>query len=345
MAGGRRRRLVRATVPVALASVVGSMLAAPATAQPPTTVAGLLAHYYDLSHEAEKVNEELLRVQEDVAKKKESSVAAGAKAIAAKTAAETARSRARTAREDMDRITALLSTRQTRAGVSALVSGTNPDDVLRGVEAADLAGQVSGRVVEVGGSAIAEADRAAAEAATAEQSAKTAEAEVSAGAAKVEQRKGDLDKQIAEVRAALDRLTPEQRSLLTSPQFSAGDVKIPSGDVGAVLRFALSQLGRPYLWGAVGPNAYDCSGLMQTSFRYGGILLPRVSIDQSQVGQQVYRQDVRAGDLIFFYQPVHHVALAVDNMRAIHAPSFGETVKLASIDAIGPITVIRRVMR
>jgi cell wall-associated NlpC family hydrolase len=336
---------VRAAVPIALASLAGSLLTVPAQAQPPTTVAGLLAHYYDLSHEAEKVNEELLRVQEDVAKKKETSTAASAKASAAKTAAETARSKAKTAREDMDRITALLSSRQTRAGLSALVSGTNADDVISSVEAASLAGQVSGRVVEVGGSAIAQADRAMKEAATAEQSAKAAEAEVTAGASKVEQRKSELDKQIADVRAALDRLTPEQRSLLTSSQFTAGDVKIPSGDVGAVLRFALQQLGRPYLWGAVGPFAYDCSGLVQTSFRYGGILLPRVSIDQSGVGQQVYRQDVRAGDLIFFYQPVHHVAIAVDNMRAIHAPSFGETVKLANIDSIGPITVIRRVMK
>jgi cell wall-associated NlpC family hydrolase len=122
-------------------------------------------------------------------------------------------------------------------------------------------------------------------------------------------------------------------------------VKIPAGDVGAVLRFALAQLGRPYLWGAVGPAAYDCSGLVQTSYRVAGLLLPRVSIEQSMVGQEVFRHDVRPGDLIFFYQPVHHVAIAVDNLRAIHAPSFGETVKLASIDAIGPITVIRRVMK
>jgi cell wall-associated NlpC family hydrolase len=345
MGGVARRRMVRVTVPLALASLAATLLAPGAPAQPPTTVAGLLAHYYDLSHEAEKVNEELLRIQEDVAKKRDASNTAAQRANTAKTAAETARDKARTAREDMDRITALLATRQSKSGLSSLVSGTNRDAVLNSVEKASLADQVSGRVVEVGGSAIAAADKAAAEASTAEQTARAAEAEVSAGAAKIEQRKGELDKQIADVRAALDRLTPEQRSLLTSTEFSAKDVKIPAGDVGAVLRFALAQLGKPYIWGAVGPFSYDCSGLVQTSFRSGGILLPRVSIDQSQVGQQVYRHDVRPGDLIFFYQPVHHVAIAVDNLRAIHAPSFGETVKLASIDAIGPITVIRRVMK
>src|SRR2546421_7386748 len=309
MVGVLRRRIVRATVPIALASLIGTMIVDHASAQPPTTVAGLLAHYYDLSHEAEKVNEELLRVQEDVAKKKETSAAASEKASAAKAAAEAARGTARTAREDMDRITALLAGRQSHSGLSALVSGVNRDDVLTSVEAASLAGQVSGRAVEVGGSAIAAADKAAADASAAEQTARSAEAEVTAGAAKVEQRKGELDTQIADVRTALDRLTPEQRSLLTSPQFSAGDVKIPTGDVGAVLRFALQQLGRPHLWRAVGPFAHDCSGLVQTSFRYGGVLLPRGSIEQSGVGLQVYRQDVRAGDLIFFFQPGHHVAV------------------------------------
>lgn len=341
----RRGLLMRGAIPVALAALTGTLISPMATAQPPTTVAGLLTHYYDLSQEAEKVNEELLRIQEDVTKKREASAAAISRASEAKAAAESARGKAATAREDMDRITALLSGRQSRQGLSALVAGASRDDVLSTVEAASLAGQVSGRVVEFGGTAIAEADRAATEAAAAEATARSAESEVSSGAAKIEQHKGELDRQISEVRTALDRLTPEQRSLLTSNEFSRSDVKIPAGDIGAVLRFALAQLGRPYLWGAVGPFAFDCSGLVQTAFRAGGVGLPRVSIDQSGVGQEVLRHEVRAGDLIFFYRPVHHVAIAVDNLRAVHAPSFGETVKLASIDAIGPITVIRRVMK
>jgi peptidoglycan DL-endopeptidase CwlO len=334
----------RRVVPVAVVALVAVLLPPPAAAQP-TTAAGLLGHYYDLSKEAEKVNEELLRIQEDLARKRAESAAATTRAAEAKAVAETAHTRARTAREDMDRVSALLSTRPGRRGLSALVAGTNRDDVLSQIAAASLAGQVSGRAIEYGGNALAEADRAAAEAARAEEAARTIEAEVAAGAGAVEQRKGALDKQIAEVRAALDRLTPEQRSLLSTSEFSSADVKIPTGDVGAVLRFALGQLGKPYLWGAVGPGAYDCSGLVQTSFRVAGIGLPRVSIQQSGVGQQVLRHDVRPGDLIFYYQPVHHVAIAVDNVRAIHAPSFGETVKIAAIDRIGPITVIRRVMR
>ncbi|MFD1045198.1 NlpC/P60 family protein, partial [Kibdelosporangium lantanae] len=69
-----------------------------------------------------------------------------------------------------------------------------------------------------------------------------------------------------------------------------------------------------------------------------------VSIQQSTVGQVVSRADVRAGDMIFFFNPVHHVAMAIDNKRAIHAPDVGQKIKVSTIDNIGPITVIRRVM-
>ncbi|HEU5475966.1 MAG TPA: C40 family peptidase [Actinophytocola sp.] len=334
----------RAAVPLGVVALIGVLAPGPALAQP-TTVAGLLGHYYDLSAEAEKVNEQLLRVQEDLARKRAESAAATEAATAAKAAAEELRSKAVTARADMEKVTALLAGRNTRPGLSAFIGGANRDAVLARMEAATLAGQVSGRAMVVGGNAVAEADRAAEEANRALDTAHAAETEVATGAAEVEQHKGELESQIAEVRRALDRLTPDQRALLSTNEFSGTDVKIPAGDVGAVLRFALNQMGKPYLWGAVGPAAYDCSGLVQTSYRVGGVLLPRVSIDQSGVGQQVLRHDVRPGDLIFYYQPVHHVAIAVDNLRALHAPSFGQTVKLAGIDAIGPITVIRRVMK
>ncbi len=119
---------------------------------------------------------------------------------------------------------------------------------------------------------------------------------------------------------------------------------IPGGNIGGIVQFVMSQMGKPYLWGAIGPASYDCSGLIQTAYRRAGVTLPRVSRQQATVGLIVSRPEVKPGDLIFYYQPVHHVAIAVDNMRAVHAPSIGETVKISGIDAIGPITVIRRIL-
>lgn len=335
-------------LPASLAGIGGAilltatLLVAPASAQP-TTVAGLLAYYYDLSAEAELVNEELLTVQEQLATQQQASAAATKAADDAKANADALRQKADNA-QDLDRVADVLSSQGDLDGLSAIVNSTSPDDLVGKLEAVSLAAHLTGGPRQ-GDAALAAAEEAESTAVAAEKQAQDLEAQVASGVANVQQRRTDLDAQITEVRQALDNLTPEQRSLLDGIEdYDGGDVVIPGGDTGAVLQFALAQLGKPYLWGAVGPNSYDCSGLVQSAFHAAGVNMPRVSRQQAEVGQRVSRQNVRAGDLIFFYQPVHHVAIAVDNTRAVHAPSFGEDVKISNIDKIGPITVIRRVI-
>jgi len=322
--------------------LTATLLVAPASAQP-TTVAGLLAHYYDLSAEAELVNEELLVVQEQLATQQEASAAATTTADEAKANADKLRGKASDA-QDLDKVADALESRSDLGALSALATSTSPDDLLLQLEAASLAAHLTG-APRKGDAALEAAEDAETEAVAAVKQARDLEATVAASAADVQQRRTTLDTQITEVRQALDNLTPEQRSLLEDIEdYASGDVVIPGGDTGAVLQFAVAQLGKPYLWGAVGPNSYDCSGLVQTAFRAAGVNMPRVSRQQATVGRKVARPDVRAGDLIFYHDPVHHVAIAIDNTRALHAPSFGQNVKISNIDNIGPITVIRRVI-
>ena len=318
-----------------------TLLVAPASAQP-TTVAGLLAHYYDLSAEAELVNEELLVVQEELAAHKKASAAAVKAADNAKAAADALRDKA-TAAQDLDRVADALSARRDLDGLTALATSTSPDDLVGKLEAATLAAHLTGGPRQ-GDAALEAAEAAEDKAVAAESRAHTLESKVAGAATKVRQRRSALDAQIAEVRTALDNLTPEQRSLLEGLDDYGGDVVLPGGDAGAMLQFALTQMGKPYLWGAVGPSAYDCSGLVQTAYRTIGINMPRVSRQQALVGKQVDRSDVRAGDLVFYGSPVHHVAIIIDSVRAVHAPSFGENVKIGGIDSIGNIAVIRRVV-
>ncbi|MFI7673743.1 C40 family peptidase [Actinophytocola sp. NPDC049390] len=318
-----------------------TLVVAPASAQP-TTVAGLLAHYYDLSAEAELVNEELLVVQEELAAHKKASAAAADTAAEAKAAADALRDKA-TAAQDLDRVADALSARRNLDGLTAFVTSTSPDDLVGKLEAVTIAAHLTGGPRQ-GDTALQAAEAAEDKAVAAESHAHGLEAKVAGTATKVRQRRSALDAQIAEVRAALDNLTPEQRSLLEGIEDYGGDVVLPGGNAGEMLQFALSQMGKPYLWGAVGPSSYDCSGLVQTAFRTIGIAMPRVSRQQALVGKAVARANVRAGDLIFYGNPVHHVAIAVDGVRAVHAPSFGENVKIGGIDAIGTIAVIRRVV-
>ena len=84
------------------------------------------------------------------------------------------------------------------------------------------------------------------------------------------------------------------------------------------------QVGKPYVWGDEGPDSFDCSGLVQYIYKNAlGINLPRVSYDQSKVGQAVSREDLQPGDLVFFDTmdkgKVSHVGMYIGNNEFIHA--------------------------
>jgi cell wall-associated NlpC family hydrolase len=95
--------------------------------------------------------------------------------------------------------------------------------------------------------------------------------------------------------------------------------------------FAESQLGKPYVWGATGPNSYDCSGLTQAAWKAAGVSLPRTTWDQVKAGTRVSTSDLNPGDLVFFYDDISHVGLYIGDGMMIHAPKPGDVVKKAPI--------------
>ncbi len=114
-----------------------------------------------------------------------------------------------------------------------------------------------------------------------------------------------------------------------------GAVAAPAAQ--AAVSFALSQLGKPYEWAAEGPNSYDCSGLALAAYRSVGVHLPRISRDQYGAGIPVLVSQLLPGDLLFFstdrsdWHQIHHVAIYIGNGRMVHAPTFGERVKVSPI--------------
>ena len=95
------------------------------------------------------------------------------------------------------------------------------------------------------------------------------------------------------------------------------------------IQFALSQVGKPYQWGATGPNAYDCSGLVQSAYRAAGINLPRTSEMMLGVGQPVGAQYIAPGDLLF--PDPGHVQIYVGQNNIVEAPSTGLKVRVVPI--------------
>ncbi|KAB8167277.1 glycoside hydrolase [Streptomyces sp. 3MP-14] len=98
------------------------------------------------------------------------------------------------------------------------------------------------------------------------------------------------------------------------------------------IAFAEGELGKPYVWGATGPNSYDCSGLTQAAWRAAGVEIPRVTWDQVNIGTTIPRDQIQPGDLIFFYDDISHVGLYVGDGQMIHAPKPGDVIKYESID-------------
>lgn len=97
------------------------------------------------------------------------------------------------------------------------------------------------------------------------------------------------------------------------------------------LAFARAQIGKPYVWGATGPDSYDCSGLTQGAWNAAGISLPRTTYDQVNAGTTVPVSSAQPGDLVFFYDDVTHVGIYIGNGMMIHAPKPGTYVREESI--------------
>lgn len=96
-----------------------------------------------------------------------------------------------------------------------------------------------------------------------------------------------------------------------------------------ILRCARRFLGSPYLWGGITPAGIDCSGLVQTVFRFYGIELPRDSKDQHHCGEKIDKDNIRAGDLLFF---PGHVGFSLGGDNIIHASAFRGMVAIDSLD-------------
>ncbi|MFD3971334.1 NlpC/P60 family protein [Streptomyces cyaneofuscatus] len=108
-------------------------------------------------------------------------------------------------------------------------------------------------------------------------------------------------------------------------------VAAPNSRAARAVSFAHGAIGKPYVWGATGPNAFDCSGLTQAAWKAAGVSLPRTTYTQINAGQRVSRSELAPGDLVFFYSGISHVGLYIGGGQMIHAPRPGAPVRIAPI--------------
>ncbi|MHA5053842.1 C40 family peptidase [Streptomyces sp. SD15] len=112
----------------------------------------------------------------------------------------------------------------------------------------------------------------------------------------------------------------------------SGSAAAPTSRAAAAVSYAYGKLGSPYVWGATGPDAFDCSGLSQAAYRAAGISLPRTTYAQINAGPRVSRSELLPGDLVFFYSGISHVGIYVGDGMMIHAPNPSAPVRVAPVD-------------
>jgi peptidoglycan DL-endopeptidase CwlO len=123
-------------------------------------------------------------------------------------------------------------------------------------------------------------------------------------------------------------------TLVTEPSAAADGGPMTVAELTTALRAAESRQGLPYVWGAAGPSAFDCSGLVQWSFAQAGIRMPRVAADQARTGPEVPISELEPGDLLFYHTDptapgyISHVAIYLGNGWMIQAPEPGLGVQI-----------------
>jgi peptidoglycan DL-endopeptidase CwlO len=171
--------------------------------------------------------------------------------------------------------------------------------------------------------------------------------------------KKQSDDKVAAAQALLDKLTAAQRQEVAAAQAAANQkaaaatdtsrsaprpaaaapapvVVGPGGSSRAMtaVNFALSQVGKAYVMGGTGPNAYDCSGLTMVSYAHAGVGLPRTSQAQYGVGQPVGLSQLAPGDLVFYYSGISHVGIYIGNGMIVHAANPSTGVATASVTSM-----------
>ncbi|MGQ0466031.1 MAG: C40 family peptidase [Sporichthyaceae bacterium] len=147
-----------------------------------------------------------------------------------------------------------------------------------------------------------------------------------------------IEGHLREARAVLSRLTAAQRNRLdrASRDYDVRgllkDLPLPNPRAAKAIEFALAQIGDRYVWGAAGPDGWDCSGLTMVAWRKAGVSLPHSSAQQYATGRKIPRSELQPGDLVFYYRPISHVGIYLGDGKIVDAPNSRKTVRITPID-------------
>ncbi|WP_431044849.1 NlpC/P60 family protein [Streptomyces sp. P1-3] len=155
------------------------------------------------------------------------------------------------------------------------------------------------------------------------------------------EKKEEIQGKLAKAQELLNTLTEKERQALAEKEERAnrsndrvdlGDDVPESQRAAAALSAAKTKIGSPYVWGATGPSSFDCSGLTSWAYAQAGVQLDRTSQAQANNGTRISQDQLKPGDLVLFYDDLHHIGLYAGNGQVLHAPKPGANVRYESIN-------------
>jgi cell wall-associated NlpC family hydrolase len=148
--------------------------------------------------------------------------------------------------------------------------------------------------------------------------------------------KAEIDTKAAQAKDLLGKLKARAAAAASrSATRTAAPASVPaSGRAGAAVRFAMAQVGDAYVYGASGPDAWDCSGLTMGAWGAAGVSLPHSSSAQMGSGTPVSQSQLRPGDLVFYYHPVSHVGMYIGNGMIVNAENPSAGVKVTGVNSM-----------
>lgn len=308
------RLIAVASIAAAIALAVPSSVADAAPRQPAPNLRTLLAEAAALSHQIDVLSQQydLLRIQYDEA-----------------------RAQLKIAQETVKRDEALLARDQTSIGQIAaagymaggisptmqLLESNDPQAILNRASILAELQQENGAKIDLVVSARAAAQRARVQAVLEAKQAARLSGAMQGKVGKIQAKENILNG------AAFAQAMAIFRKTGTYPIKN-----VPGDSVGVqALRAALTRIGDPYIWGAAGPNAFDCSGLVVWAYGQIGISLPHFTGWQWNSGIHVSRAQLKPGDLIFFFADLGHVGIYIGGNMMIDAPTWGIPVGVHAI--------------
>lgn len=222
---------------------------------------------------------------------------------------------------------------QALSTATQVVFSTNPDAFLDNLSAItsynDQRGQVMGQFAT-------QMQRLALR----QKAVKAEQAELTALETTLGKQKSVIDEKAAAAEKELEKVKADARAKMMAGSYD-GPIPDASGRAASAIKYAMSQVGKSYVFGAMGPSAFDCSGLTMRAWGTAGVGLPHSSRAQFSMGPRISEDQLQPGDLVFYYSPISHVGIYIGNGMIVNAQNPRAGVKVTGLHSMPYVGAVR----